>query len=98
MYKVYIVEDEHLEREALKMILDNQAPDVEIVGSASSGKVALEGIAETNPQIILMDINIPEINGIEVVKSVSFSRVSTCCRGFRRWKTSSMIGLFPGYA
>ncbi|WP_329887661.1 response regulator transcription factor [Pseudoramibacter sp. HA2172] len=70
MYKVYIVEDEHLEREALKMILDNQAPDVEIVGSASSGKVALEGIAETNPQIILMDINIPEINGIEVLRRV----------------------------
>ncbi len=70
MYKVYIVEDEHLEREALKMILDKQADNVEVIGSASSGLVALEGIQETDPDIILMDINIPEMNGIEVLRQV----------------------------
>lgn len=70
MYKVYIVEDEHLEREALKMIIDKQMDDVEVIGSASSGLVALDGIAETDPDIILMDINIPEINGIEILRRV----------------------------
>lgn len=70
MYKVYIVEDEHLEREALKTILNKQAPDVDVVGSAASGMAALEGIKETDPDIILMDINIPEINGIEVLRKV----------------------------
>ena len=70
MYKVYIVEDEHLEREALKMILDKQAPNVKVVGSAATGTAAMEGIDETEPDIVLMDINIPEINGIEVLRRV----------------------------
>ncbi|MQM72153.1 MAG: response regulator [Eubacteriaceae bacterium] len=70
MYKVYIVEDEHLERRALQMIINGQAPNVKIVGTAASGKDALKGIEETDPQIILMDINIPEINGIEVLRRV----------------------------
>ncbi|MDD2413784.1 MAG: response regulator [Eubacteriaceae bacterium] len=70
MYKVYIVEDEHLEREALITIIKKQAEDVCVVGSAASGLTALAGIKETDPDIILMDINIPEINGIEVLRRV----------------------------
>ena len=52
------------------MIINGQAPNVKIVGTAASGKDALKGIEETDPQIILMDINIPEINGIEVLRRV----------------------------
>lgn len=70
MYKVFIVEDEHLEIEALELILTQQTDNIEVVGKASSGTVALAKIRETRPEIIIMDINIPEMNGIEVLRQV----------------------------
>ncbi|MEG2642613.1 MAG: response regulator, partial [Eubacterium sp.] len=70
MYKVFIVEDEHLEIEALELILTQQADDVDVVGTAASGTVALENIRKTTPDIVIMDINIPEMNGIEVLRQI----------------------------
>lgn len=70
MYKLFIVEDEHLEIEAIKLILSQYGKNIEVVGEASSGRVALEEIGRLNPDIILLDINIPEINGIDVLRTV----------------------------
>lgn len=70
MYKLFIVEDEHLEIEAIKLILSQHGENIEVVGEASSGLVAIEEIRRLNPDIILLDINIPEINGIDVLKMV----------------------------
>ena len=70
MHKLYLVEDEPLELEALEMILTKNLKEVEIVGTAASGGVALKGILETKPNIVIMDINIPEINGIEVLRRI----------------------------
>ncbi len=70
MYKLFIVEDEHLEIEAIKLILNQHGENIEVVGEASSGLVAIEEIRRLNPDIILLDINIPEINGIDVLKMV----------------------------
>lgn len=67
MYKVLIVEDEHLELEALENIIENKMDNVEVAGKAMSGKEALEKVDALNPDIVLMDINIPEINGVEVL-------------------------------
>ncbi|MEO1814845.1 MAG: response regulator [Acetobacterium sp.] len=70
MYKLFIVEDEHLEIEAIKLILSQHGENIEVVGEASSGLVAIEEIRRLNPDIILLDINIPEINGIDVLKMI----------------------------
>lgn len=70
MYKLVIVEDEHIEIEAIKLILSQHADNIEVVGQASSGRVALEKIRQLDPDIILLDINIPEINGIDVLRTV----------------------------
>lgn len=70
MYKVLIVEDEHLELEALEMILTEQMSDVMVVGKASSGSKALTEIRKRRPDIVIMDINIPEMNGVEVLRRI----------------------------
>lgn len=70
MYKLLIVEDEHLEIEAIELILNQHGKNVQVVGKASSGKAALAEIERTNPDIVLLDINIPEINGIDVLKII----------------------------
>lgn len=44
MYKLFIVEDEHLEIEAIKLILSQHGENIEVIGEASSGLVAIEEI------------------------------------------------------
>jgi YesN/AraC family two-component response regulator len=71
MYRILIVEDEELEREALKIIIKNSGlKEVEVVGETDSGLDALELHKKLKPHLILMDINIYGINGLETVERI----------------------------
>ncbi|WP_053368468.1 response regulator [Bacillus sp. FJAT-27245] len=65
MIKLMLVDDHAVLRDGLKNILDLE-PDIKVVGEAVSGKDALAKVPEIMPDVILMDINIPDKNGIEV--------------------------------
>lgn len=72
MYKVFIVEDEHLIRESLKrniLQLSKHLP-LELAGEASDGEVALSMILKEQPDILLTDIRMPFMNGIELSQEV----------------------------
>ena len=62
--KIIIVDDHKIFREGLKLVLST-IPKTEVVGEASNGKEFLEIIKENSADIIFMDINMPEINGIK---------------------------------
>jgi DNA-binding NarL/FixJ family response regulator len=64
--KVSIVEDSHGTRESLTEILQ-RAPILSLVGAHSDGEAALQKIPSENPDVVLMDINLPRMNGIECV-------------------------------
>lgn len=68
MYKILIVEDEELERTSLKIFLEENLSNVEIVGEAKSGYEAVDFIDKEDINLILIDINIPGIDGLEVIK------------------------------
>lgn len=70
MYKILLVDDEYLEREALKKIIYENLNYVEIVGQTSSGREAVELSEKLNPHLIFMDIKIPGIDGIEAAKII----------------------------
>ena len=63
MIKVLIVDDQPLLRNALASIIDLER-DIEVVGMAESGSMALELSKEVNPDVILMDIRMPDGDGI----------------------------------
>ena len=65
--RALIVDDERLARKRLRRML---APfdDVEIVGEAADGTEALARIAETSPEIVFLDIRMPEMSGLEVAR------------------------------
>ncbi len=65
MIRLMLVDDHAVLRDGLKNILGMEA-DIEVVGEAVNGKEALWKVEEYMPDVILMDINIPERNGIEV--------------------------------
>ena len=69
LLKTLIVDDESLARRGLAHRLKNIA-DIEIVGEANNGREALKLIAEKSPDLVFLDIQMPGINGFEVVQQL----------------------------
>ncbi|MGS2778669.1 response regulator [Robertmurraya sp. GLU-23] len=69
MIKLMLVDDHAVLRDGLKNILGMEQ-GIEVVGEAISGSEAVQKAASLLPDVILMDINIPDINGIEVTKMI----------------------------
>ena len=69
MIKVLIVDDHSLVRKGIKTILSIY-DDIEVIGEAENGKEALEICGKCLPDVVLMDLIMPEINGIEATKKI----------------------------
>lgn len=65
MIKVYLAEDQELLNTALTMIL-NLELDIEVIGSAMDGEEALADILRLKPEIVLLDIEMPRLSGLEI--------------------------------
>ncbi|WP_245692934.1 response regulator [Sporomusa acidovorans] len=63
-----IVDDEQLERQAIRFIVDRHCPEISVVGEASDGALALQVANRVRPDIVLMDIRMPEMNGLDAAK------------------------------
>jgi DNA-binding NarL/FixJ family response regulator len=63
MIRVLVVDDQALVRGGFRLILDAQA-DIDVVGEAADGREALRRIAELRPDVVLMDIRMPNLDGI----------------------------------
>ena len=70
MTTILLVEDEHLERLAIRRLLEINRPEYEIVAEAGNGQEALTLAQKWNPSIILMDIQMPILSGIDVAKKL----------------------------
>lgn len=66
--RVLLVDDEIMIREGFKRLFDWEAHDCEVVGEAADGMEALGRIDALNPDIVIMDINIPVMNGLKVIQ------------------------------
>ncbi|MFC1490661.1 response regulator [Candidatus Latescibacterota bacterium] len=67
--KILIADDHKILREGLRLLLSKE-PDFDVIAEASSGKAAIQLACELKPDIILMDISMPDINGIEATKKI----------------------------
>ncbi len=67
--KIVVVDDHSLVREGIITMMSS-VENFEIIGEAASGEEALEVIPKLNPDVILLDINMPGINGIETAKQL----------------------------
>jgi DNA-binding NarL/FixJ family response regulator len=67
--RILIADDHAVVREGLRAVLGSE-PDMEVVGEAATGKEVLERAAELRPDVILMDIQMPGINGIEATRRI----------------------------
>ena len=69
-YTVGIVEDEVIERQALQLILIQNRPILQIVFEAEDGNSALELVHRYTPDILIVDIQIPERSGLELCQEL----------------------------
>jgi DNA-binding NarL/FixJ family response regulator len=69
MIRVLICDDQEVVREGLQVIL-NSAPGIEVAGVAQDGAEALELVAKTRPDLVLMDLKMPGMNGIQATRQI----------------------------
>jgi DNA-binding NarL/FixJ family response regulator len=67
--RVVVADDQSLVRGGFRMIIDAQ-PDLEVVGEASDGRQAVALTAEHQPDVVLMDIRMPRMNGLEATRAI----------------------------
>ena len=69
MIRVLLVDDQSIVREGLSSLLQTQ-PDLEIVGEAENGRIAVEKAIAMQPDVILMDIRMPVMDGIAAIRVI----------------------------
>ncbi|MFN8510494.1 MAG: response regulator transcription factor [Deinococcaceae bacterium] len=69
MIRVLLADDHALFRQGMKSLLEMES-DIRVIGEASSGREAIRFAADTRPDVILMDIQMPELDGVKACQSI----------------------------
>jgi DNA-binding NarL/FixJ family response regulator len=73
MIRVVVVDDEPLIRSGLRYILDDES-DIDVVGEAGDGAAAVEVVALTEPDVVLMDVRMPGVDGIDATRRIALAK------------------------
>lgn len=77
MYSVLIIEDESIIRKGLNFCFDWSAYSCKVIGEAENGISGLEKIKSLKPDIVLLDINMPKMNGLEMLDQLEYKTFET---------------------
>jgi DNA-binding NarL/FixJ family response regulator len=70
MISVLVVEDHHLVRQGICKLLEDD-PNIQVVGEADNGEAAIQLVEQQKPNVLLLDISLPKLNGLEVLKKMN---------------------------
>jgi DNA-binding NarL/FixJ family response regulator len=76
MTSVVVVDDHRLVRAGLRTIID-ASPDLEVVGEAGDGAQAVAAVSESAPDVVLMDLSMPGVDGIEAIRRLRAAGLET---------------------
>jgi DNA-binding NarL/FixJ family response regulator len=69
MIKIILADDHQIVRHGLRSLLSAE-PDMQVVGEADNGRAVVKLVQEKSPQIVIMDISMPDLNGIEATRQI----------------------------
>ena len=69
MIKIVLADDHQIVRHGLRSLLSAE-PDIEVVGEADNGRAVVRLVQELSPQVVIMDISMPDLNGIEATRQI----------------------------
>ena len=67
--RVVLADDEAMVRAGLRLLIDGE-PDLEVVGEAVDGEDAVRAVAAARPDVVLMDVRMPRLNGLDAARRV----------------------------
>lgn len=67
--RVLLADDHNIVRRGIRMLLESE-PDIEVVAQAADGREAVEQAAENRPDVVVMDVSMPGLNGIESTRQI----------------------------
>lgn len=70
MIRIVLIDDQHLIRQGLKALLELE-PDLEVVGEGENGQMAIALVASLQPDVVLMDIRMPLMDGVAATRAIS---------------------------
>lgn len=74
--RILIADDHSMVREGLKQLLELE-DDIEVIAQSGNGEETIEKINEFNPDVVLLDINMPKMNGLEVLEYINQNNMNT---------------------
>ena len=69
MIKILIADDQEMIRESLQIVLSNRA-GLEVIGTAANGQEVIQNVRQERPDVILMDIRMPKMDGVQCTKII----------------------------
>ena len=70
MINILLADDQILFLESLKSVIESRAEDIKVVATASNGHEAVDKVAEFSPDVALLDVRMPEMDGVEAAKQI----------------------------
>src|ERR1044071_9094342 len=74
--RIVIADDHPIFRDGLRRLIENE-PEFELAGEAADGAQAIEVVRKTPPDLLLLDISMPKMTGIEVLRKISTMQLPT---------------------
>ncbi len=87
---VFLAEDHRMVREGFRLLIETQ-PDIRVIGEAGNGREAVKQVVKLMPDVVLMDIEMPELNGIEATLQIFEAHPSTKVIILSMYSTSQHI-------
>lgn len=87
--RVLLADDHTILRKGLVGVL-NQESDIEVVAEAADGEMAVELTKQFNPDVVLMDVTMPKVDGIEATRRITKAQKDVCVIGFSAHKEEDM--------